>query len=192
MEKVGEVLKKAFVGTEEVEVATPTNFRESVASVYEGAVDGLPTLPSLPTSILSDSYNSVESLLEVAASKIDSVGKAIVTEVPKIVVNVVDLTSSLNEHLQVAAGEGFAQLSEGVFEAASVVSSYAEPHSSFPIVTPTPSTEGIIEKVESLLGDASQGFVRAVGGEPSPTDLRQSVTSFVAKATSLVREHVEL
>ncbi|KAM0747963.1 hypothetical protein T439DRAFT_87482 [Meredithblackwellia eburnea MCA 4105] len=169
--------------------------QELASSLLSSAYEAIPTLPpvSLPTEVIAESYQSVTeglgSAASQAASVVDAASSVVVTNVPAALESVISLASSLGEGAYLGAASSASQLASGASEklstAASVVSSYASPHSAF-----SSAATPIQEKVSSVLGEASQTIVAALGGEPSPTDLKQSASSIASVASSVVSSYI--
>ncbi|GAA6064561.1 hypothetical protein JCM10212_006207 [Sporobolomyces blumeae] len=112
------------------------------------------------SNVVSDYPSSISSALAAATDAVDSVAQDVV------------LSAS-----SVAAS------------AASAVSSLAAPHSTFIGAAPVADRVGDAkEHVNEFFGEVSQQAVRAVGAEPTPTDVRQSVTSLVNVVSSAVSD----
>ncbi|KAL8279814.1 hypothetical protein RQP46_007664 [Phenoliferia psychrophenolica] len=180
--------------------------QESAATLLSSARDALPTIPAvaLPTDVIVDSYSAVTenvgSVVEQAATKIDqatsavdSAVESIATALPIAVENIISLVSSVGAEALIGAGSSVSQLASVGQDAASVVSSYASPHSAFDSPTPLASQASSVGSsaasvAASVFAEASQTVLRAAGLEPSPTDLAQTVSSIADVASSKASE----
>lgn len=112
------------------------------------------------SNVVSDVPSTISSALAQASAAVDQIGE-----------NALSSVSSLGN------------------SAASVVSSLAAPHSTFIGAAPILDRLGNAkEQVNEFFGDVSQGAVRAVGGEPSPTNVQQSATSIGGAISSALSE----
>lgn len=134
----------------------------------------------------TDLSQSAASLARAAQSSASSAYSNVVSDVPSSVSSALAQASSIIDK----QGENVvSSASSLVVSGASVVSSLAAPHSTFIGAAPVLDRLGNVkEQVNEFFGDVSQGAIRAVGGEPSPTDVRQAATSLASVVSSKISE----
>ncbi|GAA5933436.1 uncharacterized protein JCM15063_001313 [Sporobolomyces koalae] len=135
---------------------------EAVARASQEALRAVGIQPS-PT----DLSQSAESVARAVQSSAASIVSTVVTDVPA------SISTAINHAAETASS------------LASSVSSLAAPHSSFATAVPASIRLGSAareaqEQIRSAVGDISQGAIRALGGEPKPTDLHQTATSLAS------------
>lgn len=146
-----------------------------------------------PTNI----RETMASLASAAQSSASSLASAIPTvKTPHSDSNLRNSAGFIVSEAQYRAAEAYARASQGALGAIGVepsptdlsqtAASVARAAQSSASVAFADVVGGAKERASEILGDASQAAVRAVGREPEPTDLRQSVTSLVNAASSAV------
>ncbi|KAK4700753.1 hypothetical protein P7C70_g5491, partial [Phenoliferia sp. Uapishka_3] len=119
----------------------------SAVSFASSAREVLPTVPSVPTDYIVDSFSTatenVASVVDQAASVVDQAASAVVTQVPAALESVYSIAASLGEAAALGGGSSASAIGSGATEGfstlASVISSYASPHPAFASETPLAS-----------------------------------------------------
>ncbi|GJN90237.1 hypothetical protein Rhopal_003236-T1 [Rhodotorula paludigena] len=172
----------------------PTDFRQratslanaasaSAAHAYaEASQSALRALGAEPSP--TDVAQSMTSIAHVASASAASAYSQVMSDYPA------SISSALHKATQAVdsvAEEALSSASSLAASAASVVSSLAAPAAT--MLNPaavSEQVEGAQERANEFFGEVSHDAMRAVGREPSPTDLAQSATSAGRAASSAI------
>lgn len=147
---------------------------KSAATAYaEASQSALRALGKEPSP--TDLAQSMTSIANVASASAASAYSQVVSDYPA---SISSALAAATEAVDRAADDALSGASSLAASAASVVSSLAAPAAT--MLNPAPvadAIEGAKERANEFFGDVSQDALRAVGQEPSPTNLAQSATS---------------
>ncbi|CEQ41528.1 SPOSA6832_03265 [Sporobolomyces salmonicolor] len=178
---------------------SPTDLRQSAGSLARAASSSAAEMYAQASQSAlraagyepspTDLHQSATSLAHAAQASAAAAYSNVISDYPASISSALVAASSAVDH---AAENAISSAAAAAATAASVVSSLAAPHSTFLAAAPivdrlSESFEGAKEHVNEFFGDVSQGAARAIGQEPSPTDVQQSATSLanmVSRAVS--------
>ena len=170
---------------------SPTDLVQSASSVFGGVEAAVESAYGEASQSVIRAVGYEPSATDLAQS-VTSIAKAASSAI------VVDIPASVASGYSAAAGQVESvveKATEGLSTAVSVASFLAAPHPSFTATPASPFSPELQEMIgrgavqaaarfEKAFGQGSKAVVDAVLGEPSPTDLAQTVASVVAEATS--------
>ncbi|GAA5822004.1 hypothetical protein JCM3770_001629 [Rhodotorula araucariae] len=170
----------------------PTDFRQSAASIAhaasasaaaayaEASQSALRALGKEPSP--TDLSQSMTSIANVASASAASAYSQVVSDYPS---SISAALAAATQAVDEAAADALSSASSLAASAASVVASLAAPAATMLNAgVVADRLEGAKEAANEFLGDMSQDALRAIGREPSPTDLPQSATSAASAASS--------
>ncbi|BGP01000.1 hypothetical protein NBRC10513v2_004993 [Rhodotorula toruloides] len=164
---------------------SPTDFRQSASSLAhaasksaatayaEASQSALRALGKEPSP--TDLAQSMTSIANVASASAASAYSQVMSNYPA---SISSALAAATQAVDRAADDALSSASSLAASAASVVSSLAAPAAT--LLNPAPvadAIEGAKAAANAFFGEVSQDALRAVGQEPSPTNLAQSATS---------------
>lgn len=175
---------------------SPTDLRQSASSAAKAAALAAETAYAEASQSILRALGSEPKPTDVQQS-ITSLAKALESSASVALAGassalIVDAPASVSSALGAASSAVDAAVDQGVslgIDLAASASSLAAAVPSFIAAAPVydqlaNAAEGAAESAATFFGEASQTVVRAVGGEPSPTDVAQSATSVLAAMKS--------
>ncbi|GAA5987542.1 hypothetical protein JCM10908_002000 [Rhodotorula pacifica] len=174
---------------------SPTDLKQTATSVAQAASSSASSVIAAASQSVvravgeepspTDLPQAATSLAKVASSSASSVASQVISDYPSSVSSVIDSATRAAEQAASTVVGSAASLASSASKAVS--SSIAAPAASAIKSASVQSSVGSAsERVGEALGDASQAVLRAVGVEPSPTNVKQSATSVIKAASSSV------